>query len=62
MKDFQSAKKERDEATKWLIHSLNVSGLAMPLLVLIAQQISRCLFTTEAVSGLKLLVYEALSC
>ena len=39
MKDYQSAKKEREEATKWLIHALHTSGLAVPLLVLIAQQV-----------------------
>lgn len=27
MKDYQSAKKEREEATKWLIHNLNTSGI-----------------------------------
>ena len=48
MKDYQSAKKEREEATKWLIHSLNTSSLAIPLLLVIAQQISRCLFSEEA--------------
>ena len=51
MKDFQTAKKEREEATKWLIAALNTSQLAVPLLVLIAQQISGCLFTKEAVKA-----------
>ena len=48
MKDYQSAKKEREEATKGLILALDSSGLALPMLVLIGQQITGCLFTKEA--------------
>jgi len=51
MKDYQSAKEEREEATKWLIHGLHTSGLALPMLVLIGQQITGCLFTKEALAN-----------
>ena len=39
MKDYQTAKKEREEATKWLLAALNASQLAVPLLVVIAQRV-----------------------
>ena len=51
MKDFQSAKKEREEASKWLLSNLQSSGLASPFLIVIAQQIAGCLFTAEAIKN-----------
>eukprot|EP00960_Hanusia_phi_P053836 762475-Hanusia_phi.AAC.4 len=49
IKAYQAAQKERSEACKWLVNSLQESKLTVPLLILIAQQTSGCLFTAEAI-------------